>query len=310
MRASASRGVAGSTIAAMGIQDRDYYRDDAGVMHPRGPALGSAVGRMRYWSVSTWLIAVNVAVYVLDLVFAALGLGYGHLATAAAAGKLVEVFALVPKANELLATGQLARLSPTAMGVLERWGYFSVTQTFGHLQLWRLLTFQFLHAGAWHLLGNMVGLYFFGPLVEEYLGRRRFLAFYLLSGVAGPILSCGFAAAGLLHTAAYTPLIGASAGIFGILIASAVIAPNDEILVYGVLPVRLKVAALVLLGFAAYMVFTNGRNAGGEAAHLGGAAVGYLLIRHADWLDWAERLVPKRLLGTRGGTRMKYHGWR
>ena len=289
----------------MGIQDRDYYRDDAGVSHTAPPALGSAVGRMRYWSVSTWLIALNVAVFVIDLMLAGAGVGYGHLLTVNDAGRGVEVFASIPRANQLLATGDYVALGG-AMHFLERWGYFSFTQTFGHLQVWRLLTFQFLHAGAWHLFGNMIGLYFFGPLVEAYLGRRRFLAFYLLSGVAGPILYCGFAAAGLLHTSAYTPLIGASAGIFGILIASAVVAPNATILVYGIIPMQLKTAALLLLAFAAYMVFTNGKNAGGEAAHLGGAAVGFLLIRHPGWLNWAERLAPDRLFGK--PSQMQYRG--
>ena len=292
----------------MGIQDRDYYRDDAGVPHPRGAQLGASVGRMRYWSVSTWLIAVNVAVYLIDLLLQGGGLAYAHVLAVAEGGRAVEMFPPVSRLKSLPDGYAYDLLSRQAMPLLERWGYFSFTQTFAHGQVWRLLTFQFLHAGAWHLVGNMVGLYFFGPLVESYLGRRRFLAFYLLCGVAGPILYLGFASAGILHTSMYTPLIGASAGIFGILIASAVVAPNATILIYGIIPMQLKTAALLLLAFAAYSVFTNGRNAGGEAAHLGGAAVGYLLIRHSDWLDWAERLVPRRGGGRTAAVRPG--GWR
>ena len=296
----------------MGIQDRDYYRDDAGVRHTRGPALGSAVGRMRVWSVSTWLIAVNVAVYLLDLLLQGGGLAYAHVLATADGRKFVEMFPLVSRLKSLPEGYAYEALSQQAMPLLERWGYFSFSQAFGHFQLWRLLCFQFLHAGAWHIIGNMIGLYFFGPLVESYLGRRRFLAFYLLCGVAGPILYLGFASAGILHTSMYTPLVGASAGIFGILVASAVIAPNATILIYGILPMQLKTAALLLLAFAGYVVLTNGNNAGGQAAHLGGAAVGFLLIRHADWLDWAEYFHPRRLLGKTdaGRGQMKYHGWR
>jgi membrane associated rhomboid family serine protease len=79
-------------------------------------------------------------------------------------------------------------------------------------------------------------------------------------------------------------LIGASAGVFGILVAAAQVLPNATVLIYGFIPARLRTVALVLLGVAIYTVFTNGRNAGGEAAHLGGAAVGYLLIRNQRWL--------------------------
>jgi hypothetical protein len=57
------------------------------------------------------------------------------------------------------------------------------------------------------------------------------------------------------------------------------------VLIYGVIPARLRTVAWLLLGVAVYTVFTNGRNAGGEAAHLGGAALGYLLIKNQRWLD-------------------------
>jgi membrane associated rhomboid family serine protease len=63
------------------------------------------------------------------------------------------------------------------------------------------------------------------------------------------------------------------------LIAAAQVLPDAQVLIYGVIPARLRTVAWILLGVAIYTVFTNGKNAGGEAAHLGGAAVGYLLIR-------------------------------
>jgi membrane associated rhomboid family serine protease len=79
--------------------------------------------------------------------------------------------------------------------------------------------------------------------------------------------------------------VGASAGIFGILIAAAQVAPHATVLIYGVIPMKLRTMAWVLLGVAAYMIFTGGRNAGGEAAHLGGAVVGFLLMQFPRALD-------------------------
>ena len=128
---------------------------------------------------------------------------------------------------------------------LNFWGHFSVALAIFHGQVWRFLTFQFLHAGLMHLVVNMLMLYFFGPLVEAYLGRRRFLAFYLICGVAGPVaymLLWAVSSAStmnLIHTS-YVPLVGASAGLFGILVAAAQIAPDATVLVYGILPMKLS----------------------------------------------------------------------
>ena len=165
------------------------------------------------------------------------------------------------------------------------WGAFTAQLAVFHLQLWRFITFQFLHASLMHLAFNMLALFFFGPLMESYLGRRRYLAFYLLCGMAGPISYLLFYG---LHVGAANRtngLIGASAGVFGILIAAAQVLPNVTVLIYGFIPARLRTVAWVLLGVAVYTVFTNGNNAGGEAAHLGGAALGYLLIKNERWLD-------------------------
>ena len=246
----------------MGFQDRDYYRT------PASPGDESQVGRLGGTSVTTWLIVINVAVYLLN------GMILGVVTDPA--GRPVARYAL-----------------------LWELGHFSVgTAIFGG-QIWRFITFQFLHAGFWHLLMNMLGLYFFGPLIEYYLGSRRFLLFYLLCGVAGPFgYMLLWAASGVtpqaLQMTAYVPLVGASAGVFGILMAAATIAPDATVLVYGVLPMRLRVMAWVLLGIAVWTVFTAGRNAGGEAAHLGGAVLGWLLIRNPQVLNVVDPAARRR----------------
>jgi membrane associated rhomboid family serine protease len=232
----------------MGWQDRDYYRDSA--------YDSRRFGRFSGWSVTTWLIAINVAVFVLDNLLAAMVFGY-----------------------------------PPATA----WGYFSAWTAVHHLQIWRFFTFQFLHANLGHLFFNMLGLYFFGPMVESYFGSRRYLAFYLLCGMAGAAAYMLLLSLHLLIGDPRVPLVGASAGIFGILIAAAQIAPDTVVmLLFPPIPMKLRTLAYVLLGIAAYTVVVHGNNAGGEAAHLGGAALGFLLIYNPRLLNifsWR----PKRL---------------
>ncbi|HQY89256.1 MAG TPA: rhomboid family intramembrane serine protease [Tepidisphaeraceae bacterium] len=234
------------------------------------------MGNMQPLSVVTWLVIINIAVFILD-----------HFLFAG------------PMQQEVGPDGAVHRFRGESP--LFWWGYFSSDTAFNHFQLWRVLTFQFLHADASHIIGNLLGLYFMGPMVEQSLGRRRFLAFYLLCGVAGPIAYMGMNAVGVLDGGAgallsgsQTPLIGASAGVFGVLVAAAVIAPRVMVqLIFPPIPMQLRTLALGLLALATITVFTNGHNAGGEAAHLGGAAMGFLLIRQPRLLDWIENKTKR-----------------
>ncbi len=233
-------------------------------------------GGINWRRVNTWIIAINIAVFVLDaLLVAVLKIGYR-----------LEL--------PYMRDGQTI-VEETIVGPLYYWAHFSVATTIYSGQVWRFLGFQFLHAGIAHILFNMIGLMVFGPLVESYLGSRRYLAFYLLCGMCGPVLYVLFASAGLLSTFEVTPLVGASAGLFGVLIASAVIAPNAEVLLlFPPVPVKLRHLAIFFVLLAVYTVIffghQSGQNAGGEAAHLGGAAMGYLLIRRPYLLNVFERL--------------------
>jgi len=223
----------------MGIYDRDYYREQ-----PR-----SGFGAFAPWSITTWLIVVNLAIYILD---------------------------------GLLRQAQLAYAGP-----LYLLGYFSLYTAVFHAQIWRFLTFQFLHASIMHILGNMLGLYFFGPIVEGQLGARRFLAFYLISGLGGAAMYVALWGIGVLGGGPYTPMVGASAGIFGVLVAAAYVAPDMQLTLWIPIPMQLplRVWAWVAVGMAAIVVFSSGQNAGGEAAHLGGALVGFTLIRQQHLLN-------------------------
>ncbi len=243
----------------MGIADRDYYRHD-----PRDS--GRRVGTMSAWTVNTWIIVVNVAVYVL---------------------------------NALTRPGvyRTARGPVEYLGALGEWGYFSFELAFQKLQLWRLFTFQFLHDpfSITHVAFNMFGLYMFGPMIEDLLGRRRYLAFYLLCGIAGPLMYLIIMSLGILQMNVSTPLIGASAGVYGVLIAAARVAPNAWVqLLFPPIPMQLRTLAWVMIGVAVVVVFSRGNNAGGEAAHLGGAAMGFWLISNPNVLNLAERIVKRK----------------
>jgi membrane associated rhomboid family serine protease len=236
----------------MGLDQRDYVRLDYA---PRPPRM---FAQFRIASVTTILIVINVAVFVIDqLLFRG-----GHSVTL--------------KINQM----PVATFSP-----LEWWGHFSALTAIQGVQLWRFITFQFLHANLMHLVFNMIALYMFGPMVETYLGRSRYLAFYLLCGVAGAVSYLVLWMTHVLVGYPWVPLVGASAGIFGVLIAASRVAPNATVLIYGIVPMRMKTMAWVFVGIAVYTVFTGGHNAGGEAAHLGGAILGYLLIANPRALD-------------------------
>ncbi|HEX4797272.1 MAG TPA: rhomboid family intramembrane serine protease [Humisphaera sp.] len=223
----------------------------------------SLFGAIQMWSITIWLVAINVAVYVVD---------------------------------------QLSNQKLTL------WGAFSATTALHQFQLWRFLTFQFLHANNEHIIFNMIALYFFGPIVEDYLGRGRYLAFYLLCGVSGAatymllMRICGHA----LDLTPDTPLVGASAGIFGILIASVRVVPDARVmLLFPPIPMKLRTVVWLFIGWAVLAILREifrignyaNANAGGEAAHLGGALLGFILIRKPQLLkvfDFGRRRWPPR----------------
>jgi membrane associated rhomboid family serine protease len=240
------------------LDDRDYANRPLPRAAYRGPAFGS---------VTMWLIIVNVGVFVADLALMFMGIGY-H----------------IPIGNVVL-----------LMGPLQYWGHFSQFYAIEDLQLWRFVTFQFLHGNLHHLVFNMLALYFFGPLVEFYLRPRQFLVFYLLCGVGGALMYLMLLMMGWRIGANWVPLVGASAGIFGVLVASALIAPHALVYLFGIVPMRLVTLAYFFIIYAVLQVLFLGANAGGEAAHLGGAAVGLLLLRRPQWLErlaWFGKRAP------------------
>ena len=167
---------------------------------------------------------------------------------------------------------------------LTSYGTFSVAAGIYHLQLWRWLTSDFLHGSPSHLIFNMIALWAFGPTVESRLGRPRYLALYLLSGLGGLGGYLLLWRLHGLHVTVDTELLGASGCIFGVLVAAAHLAGNRRVRwIWPPVEFRFVTVAWIYVGLAVLDVAVHGENAAGDAAHLGGAAVGFVLIRNVTW---------------------------
>ncbi len=140
---------------------------------------------------------------------------------------------------------------------------------------WTIVTYAFLHGSFGHILFNMLGLYFFGPRVEARLGSRSFAWLYVASLISGALLS--------FVLAPHAAILGASAAVFGVMLAFAWFWPHEKIYIWGVLPVPARILVLVTTGLALYSGL--GGSAGGVAdfAHLGGYAGAFIFLKWRDW---------------------------
>ncbi len=182
------------------------------------------------------------------------------------------------------------------LAILE-FGRFTISRSIYQMQIWEFITFQFMHASVGHVLANSMGLFFFGPFVERWLGSLRFLIFYLTCGVGGAAFFVLLAYMGVLpELSLLSSLVGASAGIYGVIIAVAVIAPDLQVsLLFPPITLTMRKLALAVIAIAVGVIlFGIGDNEGGEAGHLGGAIVGYLLIRMAPVFGVEMKRTPRR----------------
>ena len=187
--------------------------------------------------------------------------------------------------------------------------YFALSvEGLKHGFVWQFLTYQFMHAGLWHLVFNCWAIYVFGRAIEETLGWKKFLILYLSSGVVGGI--CQVLVALPWPDLFGGPVVGASAGGFGLIAAFAVLFPERELvmLLFFILPIRLTAKMLLLLSAVlalAGIVFPINHIA--NAAHLGGMLAGVVFIRQfiqGRGLQWefpSRRTAPRELVGTRAG---------
>jgi membrane associated rhomboid family serine protease len=157
---------------------------------------------------------------------------------------------------------------------------------------WTVVTYAFVHAGVFHWFFNMIALFFFGPRLEERWGGKPFIKFYLVAALGGAL----FSLVTFLSPGGW--VVGASGAINGLLMAWAIYWPDDEILLFGVLPIRIK-WLVIAMGF--FSLFSAMGAAGGgvaHLAHLGGFAAAFAYLKSPwapnAWGDLPARRKPKK----------------
>ena len=170
-------------------------------------------------------------------------------------------------------------------------GHIRVDALFGlsargisHGMLWQFVTHQFLHGSFFHLLVNMLGLWFAGRILENLFGGRRFLLFYLACGVCGGIFQLVLSPGPIL--------IGASGAVCGVIAAFSALYPEMPItaLLFFVVPIRMRAKWLgrIIVILSVFLILTRLMGDIGNAAHLGGALAGYATV----WLGKQRRMRP------------------
>ncbi len=144
---------------------------------------------------------------------------------------------------------------------------------------WSLITYFFLHIEIFHLIFNMMFLYWFGTIIQDFIGNKRLVQLFFYGGLAG---AAAFILA--MNTVSFfiakgpNFLNGASAGVFAVVVAAATIRPNYQVhlLLLGQVRIKYISAFYVLWSF----IETTGSNAGGNIAHLGGAILGFIFAKN------------------------------
>jgi membrane associated rhomboid family serine protease len=188
--------------------------------------------------------------------------------------------------------------------------YFTST----YFESWQFVSYMFMHGGFYHLLFNMFALWMFGSVLEQVWGPKRFLTFYMVTGIGAGLVQLLVAffriqsaesvltpeqidyvythgpdlwregktfteqAMATLHRIINTPTVGASGAVFGILLAFGMLFPNTLIYVFFAIPIRAKYFVMVYGALELYYGVTGTQDGIAHFAHLGGMVFGYFLI--------------------------------
>jgi membrane associated rhomboid family serine protease len=174
-----------------------------------------------------------------------------------------------------------------------------------HGWIWQLVTYSVLHLTIWHLLGNMIGLWMFGAAIEGAWGTRRFLELYWVGVVGAALTTVALSYSHLLGDPA-RPTIGASGGVFAILIAFGMLFGDNEIML---IPFPFTMKAKYFVGILIVVTLAFAMSGGGQVAyvaHLGGLLFGWLYTRRGPKpalvnVGFAERYY---------GMRNSYYRWK
>ena len=172
---------------------------------------------------------------------------------------------------------------------------FVAADVLGRGRVWQFATYMFLHGGFFHILFNMMLLWMFGTTVEHRWGSRAFLTYYAVCGLGGAILSW------VMGPSSTVPMIGASAAVLGVLLAYTLMYPDQQVLIWFVIPVKMKVLLWLLV--AVDLIGAVGLLRGNVAhfAHLGGLLFGWIYLKQ----DWRFGALGRRVRGARARQRMR-----
>jgi membrane associated rhomboid family serine protease len=159
---------------------------------------------------------------------------------------------------------------------------------------WGALTYMFVHADVWHLLGNMLVLFFFGAALEADWGSPEFIRYYLWCGIGGAALSFLFARHG--------NIVGASAACYGLMLAFAMRWPDAQIYIYGIFPVPAKVLMGIYFAITVFSAFLAPEGGVAHMAHFGGIVFGFAYLKF-DWRP-QEKLAALKKRSQRAARRL------
>ena len=174
----------------------------------------------------------------------------------------------------------LQSLSNGAMDVLFALWPIQAIDGQSYFHVWQIVTYAFLHStdNIWHLLFNMFGLWMFGAEIERYVGPRRLLACYFASVITAALTQLFVP---MLFGAPPGPTIGASGGVFGLILAYAVMFPRRKVAVYFLIPMPTWLFATLYAGIELFQGVTGSQSGVAHFAHLGGMVGSALVL--AQW---------------------------
>ncbi len=172
----------------------------------------------------------------------------------------------------------------------------AVIETFGlvpdevvhNFFIWQPFTYMFFHPlpeqwGLWILVFNLIGLFFFGPILEARWGRKKYLLFFLAAGVFSALV---YVPIGSLFRIASQPVLGAMGPVLGVLVAAAMSRPNMPVLLFFVLPVKMKYMIWLFVGMDVFILLQNGYpSIARTVPHLAGAAFGVIFFLYHLQID-------------------------
>ena len=153
------------------------------------------------------------------------------------------------------------------------------SQTLFEAAIWQPFTYMFLHDGFFHILLNMIFLWMFGKDIEQYWGKIAFYKYYFITGTGSGLLNAVF------HYKSAIPVVGASGAVFGILLAFAMLYPNRTVLLYGLVPMKVKhlVIGLAVIALVSSIIMKDSRIS--HLTHLSGMITGWVYL-NINWLKY------------------------